>query len=190
MPIVIFYQEVLRCLVVIFHYVSSVIFVLTFATFIRTRWLIVSILLVGPWEIFYSTVFLVRHRYGSNAALRRLQAISMASVSWPFFHVLCFLPCTPPVLFIQTRQRIDAPKAPDLQPLGRSPAGPPGAAGASRAPAAAPMFCPTLAISCNLLQSLAILQSCNLAIVNQSRKGSFSSVSTPSFASKYSLESS
>ena len=117
MPIVIFYQEVLRCLVVIFHYVSSVIFVLTFATFIRTRWLIVSILLVGPWEIFYSTVFLVRHRYGSNAALRRLQAISMASVSWPFFHVLCFLPCTPPVLFIQTRQRIDAPKAPDLQPL-------------------------------------------------------------------------
>ena len=53
-----FCQEVLRYLVVIFHYVSSVIFVLTFATFIRTRWVIVSILLVGPWEIFYSTVFL------------------------------------------------------------------------------------------------------------------------------------
>ena len=60
-----------------------------------------------------------------------------------FFHVLF--------------QFVDAPKAPDLQPLGRSPAGPPGAAGASRAPAAAPMFCPTLAI----------LQSCNLESISQ-----------------------
>ena len=39
LPIVIFYQEVLRYLIVIFHCVSSVIFVLTFATFIRTHWL-------------------------------------------------------------------------------------------------------------------------------------------------------
>ena len=76
LPIVIFYQEVLRYLIVIFHYVSSVIFVLTFATFIRTCWLIVSILLVGPWEIFYSTVFLVGHRYGSNAAVLNTPSVA------------------------------------------------------------------------------------------------------------------
>ena len=76
LPIVIFYQEVLRYLIVIFHYVSSVIFVLTFATFIRTCWLIVSILLVGPWEIFYSTVFLVGRRYGSNAAVLNTPSVA------------------------------------------------------------------------------------------------------------------
>ena len=43
-----------------------------------------------------------------------------------------------------------------------------------------------LSNSCNS----AILQFCNFAILNQSRKGSFSPVSTPNFASKYSLESS
>ena len=80
-----------------------------------------------------------------------------------FFHVLF--------------QFVDAPKAPDLQPL--------------------------VDLLQALLELLAqaglqplrlcfvqLLQSCNLAILNQSRKGSFSSVSTPSFASKYSLESS
>ena len=71
-----------------------------------------------------------------------------------------------------------APKAPDLSALGRSSPGPPGAAGAGRAPGAAPMFCRTPAILqfCNfaILQfrnfaiwQLAILQSCNLESISQ-----------------------